>query len=139
MPNVIELLKQDHREVEKLFTSFENDQQSSAAEKLCEELEVHTVAEERFVYPALREGVSGGDQLADEAEREHAEAKQIIGRIKQTSQPERLGEVVAELKRAIEHHVQEEEGNVFPKMESELASTDLEAIGTAVQDFKAKA
>jgi iron-sulfur cluster repair protein YtfE (RIC family) len=83
--------------------------------------------------------VSGGDQLADEAEREHAEAKQIIGRIKQTSQPERLGEVVAELKRAIEHHVQEEEGNVFPKMESELASTDLEAIGTAVQEFKAKA
>jgi iron-sulfur cluster repair protein YtfE (RIC family) len=139
MPNVIELLQQDHREVEQLFTSYESDHQSSTADKICAELELHTTTEERFVYPALREGVSGGDQMADEAEREHAEAKQLVGRIKQTSDLGHLGEVVAELKRAIEHHVQEEEGNVFPKMQSDLTDTDLEAIGTAIQDFKAKA
>jgi iron-sulfur cluster repair protein YtfE (RIC family) len=138
MPNVIELLKQNHREVEQLFTGFESGQQSSTADKICAELEVHTAAEERFVYPSLREGVSGGDQLADEAEREHAEAKQLIGRVKQTSDPERLGEVVAELKRAIEHHVQEEEGNVFPKMESDLPSTELDVIGANVLEFKEK-
>jgi len=137
MPNVIELLKQDHREVEGLFASFDNDPQSATAAKLCEELEVHTAAEETFVYPALREAVSGGEQLADEAEGEHAEAKQIIGRIKQTRDPGHLSEVMAELKQAIEHHVEEEEGTVFPKMASDLGDTELDAMGANVQEFKA--
>lgn len=136
MPSVIELLKQDHRGVEALFGRFETTHQSSIAEEICQQLEVHTVAEERFVYPALRDGVSGGDKLADEAEHEHAEAKQIIGRVKRTTDAEHLSEVVGELRRAIEHHVEEEEGTVFPKMESDLGATELEAIGAQVQEFK---
>jgi Hemerythrin HHE cation binding domain len=68
MPNVIDLLKQDHREVEGLFATFESNRQSSIAAEICADLEAHTGAEERFVYPALGEGVSGGRQLADEAE-----------------------------------------------------------------------
>jgi iron-sulfur cluster repair protein YtfE (RIC family) len=136
MPNVIDLLKQDHREVEGLFARFEGDQQLSIAEEICAELEVHTTAEERFVYPALREDVSGGDELADEAQHEHARARKIIGRIKQTDKPEHLAEVVAELKEAIEHHVGEEEGTVFPKMQSDLNDTELDALGASVQDFK---
>ena len=139
MPNVVDLLKQDHRSVEDLFTKFESTQESSIADEICQELEVHTAAEEQFVYPALREGVNGGNTLADEAEHEHAEAKQLIGRIKRTNDAEHLGEVVAELKQAIEHHVQEEEGTVFPKMESDLGGTDLDAIGSRVQEFKQSA
>ena len=139
MPNVVDLLKQDHRSVEDLFTKFESTQESSIADEICRELEVHTAAEEQFVYPALREGVNGGNSLADEAEHEHAEAKQLIGRIKRTNDAEHLGEVVAELKQAIEHHVQEEEGTVFPKMESDLGGTELDAIGSRVQEFKQSA
>ena len=137
MPNVIELLKQDHREVEGLFASFESGRRSATADSICEELEVHTAAEETFVYPALREAVSGGGHLADEAEGEHAEAKQIIGRIKQTRDPDHLADVMAELKQAIEHHVEEEEGTVFPKMASDLGEAELDAIGANVQEFKA--
>jgi iron-sulfur cluster repair protein YtfE (RIC family) len=139
MPSVIELLKQDHREVQQLFSKFETTQQVAIAEEICSELETHTAAEEQFVYPALREGVSGGDKLADEAEQEHTEAKHIIGRVKHTSDTAHLGELVADLKRAIEHHVEEEEGMVFPKMESDLADIDLEAIGLQVQEFKRSA
>jgi iron-sulfur cluster repair protein YtfE (RIC family) len=139
MPSVIELLKQDHREVEQLFSKFETTQEAAVAEEICSELETHTAAEEQFVYPVLREGVTGGDKLADEAEQEHAEAKHIIGRVKRTRDAEHLGELVTDLKRAIEHHVEEEEGTVFPKMESDLPDVDLEAIGSRVQEFKQSA
>lgn len=139
MPNVIDLLKRDHREVEQLFGAFERDPQPSIAEELCAQLELHTTAEEHFVYPALRERVSDGKKLAEEAEHEHAEARQVIGRVKRTSDPEHLAEVVAELQTAIEHHVEEEERTVFPKMESDLGKIELEAIGANVQEFKGSA
>jgi iron-sulfur cluster repair protein YtfE (RIC family) len=139
MPDVIELLKQDHREVEQLFGAFERDPQPSIAAEICAQLELHTTAEEHFVYPVLRERVSDGKKLADEAEHEHAQAKQIIGRVKRTRDPEHLAEAVAELQHAIEHHVEEEEGTVFPKMESNLGKIELEAVGANVQEFKGSA
>ena len=112
MPDVIDLLKRDHREVEQLFGAFERDPQPSIAGEICAQLELHTTAEEHFVYPALRERVSDGKKLA---------------------------EVVAELQKAIEHHVEEEEETVFPKMESDLGKIELEAIGANVQEFKGSA
>ncbi|HZW42239.1 MAG TPA: hemerythrin domain-containing protein [Agromyces sp.] len=139
MPNIVDLLKQDHRGVKDLFAKFENTQESSIADEICEELELHTAAEEQFVYPALREGVSGGDALADKAEHEHAEAKQLIGRIKRTSAAEHLSEVVSELEQAIEHHVEEEESTVFPKMQSELGATEMDTLGAQVEEFKESA
>jgi iron-sulfur cluster repair protein YtfE (RIC family) len=139
MPSAIDLLKQDHREVEQLFSRFQSTQDPAVAEKICSELEVHTAAEEEFVYPVLREDVSGGEKLAGEAEHEHAEARQIIGRLKQTTDSEHLSDVVAELKKAIEHHVAEEEGTVFPKMDSEVGRDELESIGTELEEFKRSA
>jgi iron-sulfur cluster repair protein YtfE (RIC family) len=139
MPDVVDLLKHDHRDVEQLFGAFERDRQPSLAAEICAQLELHMTAEERFVYPALRERVSGGKELADEAEHEHAEAKQMIGRVKRTSEPQHLAQVVGELQQAIEHHVEEEEETVFPKMESDLANIELEAIGANVQEFKGSA
>ena len=139
MPDVIDLLKRDHREVEQLFGAFERDRQPSIAEEICAQLELHTTAEEHFVYPALRERVSDGKKLAEAAEHEHTEANQIVGRVKRTSDPDRLAEVVAELQKAIDHHVEEEEKTVFPKMESDLGKIELEAIGANVQEFKGPA
>ena len=59
--------------------------------------------------------------------------------MKRTSDPEHLAEAVAELQKAIEHHVEEEEETVFPKMESDLGKIELEAIGANVQEFKGSA
>jgi iron-sulfur cluster repair protein YtfE (RIC family) len=139
VPSVIEVLKRDHRNVEQLFSRFESTKDPSIVEEICSELEVHTAAEEQIVYPALRESVTGGDKLADEAEQEHSQAKQIIGRIKRTTDPEHLDDVVGELKEAIEHHVEEEEGTVLPKMESDVGAAELDAMGSRVQDFKQSA
>ena len=51
--------------------------------------------------------MSGGQKLAREAENEHKEAKQLIGRVRRTSDPDHLAELMTELKQAIQHHVQE--------------------------------
>ena len=136
MSNVIHLLKQDHREVAELFSDFERTRASSVVEQICAELEVHTAAEELFVYPALREDVSSGSELADQAEHEHAEARRLIGRLKRTTASERVPDIVAELKQTFERHVAEEEGAVFPKMQSDLKETELYAIGANLEEFK---
>ena len=139
MPNVIDLLKQDHRTVEQLFTQFESSKDAAAAEEICAEIEVHAQAEEQVVYPALREQVSGGQQMADHAEKEHAEARQLIGRIRQTEDPDHLAEVVSELKSAIEEHVNEEENEVFPKMQAEVDASALEELAAEVTAAKEEA
>jgi iron-sulfur cluster repair protein YtfE (RIC family) len=138
MPNVVELLKQDHREVEALFSQFEGGGDAAVAEKICEELDLHTQVEEQAVYPPLRSEVVGGAAMASHAEKEHAEARQIIGRIRQTKDADHLGELVSELKNAVEEHVNEEENDVFPKMEREMGGTRLEEIGAEVEELKAR-
>ena len=137
MPNVVELLKQDHREVELLFSRFETSNDPAIAEKICEELDLHTTVEEEAVYPPLRSEVQGGPGMADHAEKEHADARQIIGRIRQTSDADHLSKLVGELKSAVEEHVNEEENEVFPKMADEMGSARLEQIGTEVEGLKA--
>lgn len=139
MSNVVEVLKQDHRTVEGLFAQFESSRDPSVAEQICSELDAHAGAEEHAVYPAIREGVSGGEKMVDHAQGEHAEARQLIGRIRQTKDPDHLAELVTALKGGIQDHVSEEEGEVFPKMEAELDAVRLDDLGDEVERFKAEA
>jgi iron-sulfur cluster repair protein YtfE (RIC family) len=136
MPSAVTVLKQDHRKVEKLFADFESSGDGSIVDTICDELDVHMEAEEAVVYPVLRDDVSGGAQMAQHAEKEHAEARQIVGRIRQTKDADHLSELVQELKSAIEEHVQEEESDVFPKMEQELGNERLEQLGQDVEARK---
>ena len=57
MPDVTTLLEQDHREVEQLFTEFEQTGDREIALQICQELEIHTTVEEEIVYPVLAEQV----------------------------------------------------------------------------------
>jgi iron-sulfur cluster repair protein YtfE (RIC family) len=134
-----DLLGQDHREVEALFEDFDRGGGQGVALKICERLDVHAKAEEQIVYPALREGVAVGRDLADEAERQHVQARQLTARIKQTSDDEHLAALVGELKEAVEHHVAEEEETVFPKMERDLGLLEMDVLGAQVEEFKSSA
>ena len=137
MPNVINLLKQDHRTVEKLFADFQESQDRSVVEQICNELDEHTRLEEEIVYPPLRSDVPDGQGMAEHAEEEHKEARQLIGRIRQTEDPDHLEELVQDLQSAIEEHVSEEENEVFPKMEQALGPDRLEQMGTELEAQKA--
>jgi hemerythrin-like domain-containing protein len=136
MPSVIALIEQDHREVENLFAKFEATRDTSIAEQICDELDRHTRAEESAVYPAIESDVPGGTKMASEGEEEHKEARQLIGRIRQTSDRDHLAELVRELKQAVEHHVQEEETEILPRTADTLSSSRLDQLGEEFQAAK---
>jgi hemerythrin superfamily protein len=136
MPDVVDLIEQDHREVEQLFAEFESSKDPAVAEKICDELDKHTAGEEAEVYPVIEREVSGGKKLADEALNEHKEARQMIGRVRNTKDPDHLAELMGELKQAIQHHVQEEETEMLPKARQEVPAQELVDLGPKFEKAK---
>ena len=133
MADVVTLIEQDHREVEELFARFERGD-TDVVTTICEELDRHTAGEERAVYPVIAGEVSGGKKMTNEAVDEHKEARGLIGRIRNTTNPEHLRELVTELKTAVQHHVDEEEHEVLPATKQALSQDRLEELG---RDFEA--
>jgi iron-sulfur cluster repair protein YtfE (RIC family) len=124
MADGFDILSEEHRAVERLFETYRHDPEDSIAHEICAQLGVHTRIEEAALYPALRRYVDGGDDLADVAEQEHAAAKSIIARI-YDSPPEDLFDLMAELRREVEHHVESEESELFPEMRESGIDADL--------------
>lgn len=138
--DVLGLLLDDHKKVKKLFKEFETEKSDSAKESIaqeaCMELTVHTVIEEEIFYPFLREqdheefGV-----LLNEALVEHAIAKKLIDQIQGMSMKDYLYEAkVKVLSEYVEHHVNEEEGELFPKIIGK--KLDLREILTLMSERK---
>lgn len=118
-PDVFQLLNDDHRLVERLFSQFEQSQDPAVAQEICDELTVHAMVEEELVYPVL--AVKVGTGYANEARQEHDEAKGVILQIEQGLRSgEDVSALVTELKQAVEHHVQEEESELWPKLKETL-------------------
>lgn len=138
----IALLEADHRKVEKMFKEFEKKKEKdrdAAIElvgQILAELTVHTQIEEEIFYPTMRE--SGGEKMADlldEAEVEHASAKDLIAQIASMSPDEELYDAkVTVLGEYVKHHVKEEEGEIFPK--AKKAGVDMEELGTMLAERK---
>jgi len=131
-PLALELLTNDHRNVEDLFSRYEDekdgdeDTRRQLAQKICAELKVHTQVEEELFYPFLREALEDDDMdLVEEAQVEHNGARDLIEQI------EAAGEIDAEynakvkvLGEYVKHHVNEEENEVFPKLSDEHEALD---------------
>ena len=139
MPDVTELIETDHREVEALFERFKSDSSKQTAMRICEELDAHAYAEEKVFYPAVRADVPDGEQLVSEAADEHSEARQLIGRIKNTQDDSHLAELVKELEVAISHHVDEEESEMLPKARRALDTGRRAALGSEFEKAKRSA
>ena len=136
MPNLVELIEKDHRQVEELFSKFESTGDSAVAMTICEELDRHTAGEEKAVYPVVEAEVPDGKRLGNEAVDEHKEARQLIGRIRRTEDPTHVAELVGELKQAIEHHVEEEESELLPKTRDALGPGRLDELGREFEAAK---
>jgi hemerythrin superfamily protein len=136
--DAIALLKADHALVQGLFDRFEkargDDRKRALAEKICQELRVHTQIEEEIFYPAARE-VLRDEDLMDEAEVEHAGAKDLIGQIESSSPGAELYDAkVTVLGEYIKHHVKEEHEEMFPKLRK--TKLDMQALGERLQARK---
>lgn len=137
-PNdAIELLTADHRKVKALFEEYDNLSDRSIATKkklateICLELTKHATAEEEIFYTAVRKVVGDSEDLVDEALVEHACAKDLIAQILNMKPGEDLYDAkVKVLSEQIDHHVKEEEAEMFPK--ARKAGLDLVALGEAI-------
>jgi hemerythrin superfamily protein len=120
MSKVIDLIKQDHRKVEGLFSEFKKTKSFTTAQQICAELTAHALLEEELLYPLLKNQVDAEE--TEHAQEEHDEAKQLIARI-QAMRPDspELPSMVQKLEKGITHHVKEEETEVLPKAEKQLA------------------
>jgi hemerythrin superfamily protein len=139
-PDAIALLKADHRAVEKLFAQFEKardlDRKKALADRICLELRVHMQIEEEIFYPTSREYLTDED-IVDEAVVEHAAARDLVDEIETMAPGEDLYDAkLTVLGEQIEHHVEEEETEYFPKVRK--TDMDLKAAGARMQARKAE-
>ena len=139
MPDVTKLIEQEHRQVEALFDTFRETGDAGVLTKLCDELDAHVAAEEEAFYPVVRDDVPSGKKLTKEAKNEHGDARQLIGRIRRTSDPDHVVELVNELEQAVNHHVVDEEEEMLPLARRALGEDRLIAAGSAYESAKAKA
>lgn len=139
--NAITMLESDHRKVETLFTQFTSDtdllRRRGVAEQIITELTVHAEIEETHFYPAAATATPGARELVGESEKEHAEVKRVIGALERMH-PEDAGyaSTIERLEQLVQHHVEEEEGELFPKVAEALGSARLEEIGRSMDDMK---
>jgi hemerythrin superfamily protein len=141
--DAIKLLTEDHKEVRKLFDEYRKlsekqapaDERQALATRICGMLTVHTTIEEELFYPLAREALGKEADLIDEATVEHASAKDLIAQIEGSSPDESLYDAkVTVLGEYIQHHVKEEEGEIFPKLRK--TELDLAVLGTEMAQRK---
>lgn len=133
--SAIELLKQQHREVDDLFQRIKSttgDERISLLGKVAEALTIHAALEEQFFYPFARQ--QGVDVLIDESFQDHAEVKQLLSEILQMKQTDPgLEGLCLRLERMVTEHVSQEESSLLPKVVSLANEEDLDSMREDMQ------
>jgi iron-sulfur cluster repair protein YtfE (RIC family) len=133
--NAFDLLMTDHQKVSDIFDRLEMDDGGVAGSReqlfrqLKHELDVHAHVEETIFYPALK-GAEGTRELVAEAYAEHAAVKELLAELEATAPGEGgWDDLLAELRENVEHHVEEEEGDLFEQARLVLTGEQAEELG----------
>lgn len=138
--NALEMLKEDHQKVQALFDQVkatENEKQHKQLyKKIKTELDTHAYIEEKVLYPRLKKY----DEFKDivlEAYEEHLQVKTLLRDMSRLAEGnERFTAKLQVLMENVEHHVKEEEGELFPQVEEKFSAEELEDIGMKLQAAK---
>jgi len=139
--NALELLKEDHDRVDKLFQKVEATEETdhmALFEQIMAELEVHTQIEESIFYPQIKEkGDEELKKLVAEGVEEHRQAKMFLRELDALqSEGERFEAKLKVLMEDIKHHVQEEEGEMFPMIKEQFDESSLQELGKQLEEAK---
>ena len=143
--DALQMLKQDHREVETLFKEFEKLEQDGeeAVEQViataCTELKIHDKLETEVFYPAIREQAQNEEveDLLNEAEVEHTSVRNLIQTIEgMNGSDEKRNAHFTVLMEYVKHHVKEEEKEMFPKLKK--LDIDFATLGRQMKERKAE-
>jgi iron-sulfur cluster repair protein YtfE (RIC family) len=138
--NALELLKEDHQKVQELFDQVkatENERQHKQLyKKIKTELETHTYIEEQVLYPALKKHEEF-KSIVLEAFEEHLQVKTLLRNMDRLSDGnERFDAKLMVLIDNVEHHVEEEENEMFKKVKKQFSGKELEEIGMQLEAAK---
>ncbi|MBX3228524.1 MAG: hemerythrin domain-containing protein [Labilithrix sp.] len=124
--NAIDLLKQQHK---KTTAALEKAHESGAApaelKKMADELVAHMVIEEHIFYPRVKQLMKS---MINESFEEHAVARFELARLLQASGEDKKTRALV-LKELLEHHIEEEEKEMFPKVKRDIPAAELDALG----------
>ena len=141
--NAIKLLKDDHKNVEKLFKQFEalgdtaHKRKKQIIDKVIHELAVHASIEEQLLYPAMRAKGDELEEMALEALEEHHVVKWTLDELrKMKPEHERYDAKMKVLTEMVRHHIEEEEDEAFPKLQKAFDREELEILGEAMNQAK---
>jgi hemerythrin superfamily protein len=140
VPDITTTIKNDHREVERLFESYRTGrpaERQDIVDRIRVTLAQHAAAEEILVYPAVRRTAEDGDALAEHSIDEHQEIKRLLAELDDlpADDPAQSAKV-AELERAVAEHVEEEESVVLPALEGRTSPERRERLGELFEDTK---
>jgi hemerythrin superfamily protein len=138
--NAIELLKEDHNKVDRLFQKVkateEGEEHRELFQKIKAELEAHTHIEEKIFYPRLKEEEELEDITLEGIE-EHHQAKMFLRELSNlTDDSEKFEPKLKVLMEDITHHVQEEEGDMFIKVQKVIGEDELKELGKLMAEEK---
>lgn len=139
--NALELLKTDHKNVKALFEKAEGTknpkQQKQLFEQIKSELETHTHIEETVFYPAIAKNEELKDMVLESLE-EHKQVKTLLREMDSLSaDSEKFEPKLKVLMENVEHHaVEEEEGEMFPKIRKLMNAESLEKLGQELEAAK---
>jgi hemerythrin superfamily protein len=140
--DLISVIVTDHREVEAVFAELESRQGSpehrrDLADHAIAELVRHSVAEEQYMYPAARELLPDGDEIADHELEEHAEAERVMKELDGLDADDaRFDELLAKLMADVRHHIDDEEEDLLPRLQAACSQEQLEDLGAKVTRAK---
>lgn len=137
--DAFKLLKTDHKKVSQLFKEIESAPGTVKAQlfsQLKSELDLHAHIEEKFLYPAL-ENKEPSREITLEAYEEHKVVKDLLAELASQSVDDAWDAKLTVLKENVEHHVEEEEGELFDKAEKVLGDEQIERLGAEMEAEKA--
>lgn len=129
--NAIDMLKAQHREVDKLFSKCEGARDAATKQRIFEtiadKLAVHAAIEEHHFYPAVR--AKRTEDILLESLEEHLAIKRVLADLLELEAGDDTFDAkLTVLKEQVEHHVEEEESDLFPKVSKLLDKETLDAL-----------
>lgn len=140
-PDVVDVLTTDHREVSamlaEIWASHDTERRRDLADTITSELVRHAVAEEMYVYPAMRQHLPDGDDAVDHDTAEHKDLERVLKDLEgvPADEPE-FSALLRQLETILADHIQDEEAEQFPQLRARVPREELVAIAGRVEAAK---
>ncbi|MEY2477645.1 MAG: hypothetical protein QOG87_2960 [Actinomycetota bacterium] len=136
-PDAVAILVRDHKEVDQLFEQFDRERETfegGLLRRIIEALSVHAAVEEQVVYPAMRKALPDGDARVQQAIADHQKVKEALAELEKMAPLDQgVLPAVERLARDVRAHVEEEEGDLFPRLAEALDEPTLQDMGRAIE------